>query len=66
MVVTVKATREQLAKLAEVLRAGFVDGMVPSKPDDEFNIEIDDDPAIYCLSNAEALCWSVATAPSQH
>lgn len=60
-VITIKATREQLAKLSGVLTAAFQEGMLRSADEDEFNIEIDDDPAIYCLSYAEALCWSVAT-----
>ncbi|HEY9684268.1 MAG TPA: hypothetical protein V6C86_22000 [Oculatellaceae cyanobacterium] len=63
-VVTIKATREQLAKLSDVLKAAFQDGMLPSADEDEFNLEIDDDPAIYCLSNTQALCWSVARGGS--
>jgi len=52
----VRATRSQLAKLGEVLVAAFQAGELPSKDKDEFKIEIDDNPAVYCLSNTEAIC----------
>lgn len=49
----ITTTREQLAKLADVLMSAFQEGKLLSNTTDTFTIELDHDPAIYVHSNGD-------------